>query len=428
MTCKKQNGFTLVELLVVISILSILATVSVVGYTAFIEKARVSNDNDLVGQLNTYIEAHKVGSTTPIGEKEIIDIMKHKDFDDIKIQSNKDGYDIYFNTLTEKFELLKLEDAKDKENLIPSDEWMNNANGNGTGNEGESTGTGVPDISGDPENPTDSSQPTEPTTPPEVDEPIPELIITLSVFEQDKDDKGNASDTYVYSDGESIYVGININDESLDFNFATLNLSEIFITENCSVTECAIIEPEMEIPGYYKDKGITDRFEEVDGKINFKVPGDYQLSVIATSDDGIETNTILVDIIVRNVGMTTDEVNINVSQMKPEIILNGDSFKLQLMEGIEIIEPCTESEYNSYLWNEYLVKSKREDLYYSRMQVEIYINGNIVEYELSIDNDTNYYAIIDSISSDKVETCIIVYNYQTLNGNWVQKTVGVTVE
>ena len=39
----KKKGFTLVELLVVIAILAILASVSVVGYTAFIDKANESN-------------------------------------------------------------------------------------------------------------------------------------------------------------------------------------------------------------------------------------------------------------------------------------------------------------------------------------------------------------------------------------------------
>ncbi len=51
---KKQNrkqGFTLVELLVVIAILAILATVSVVGYTSFIKKAH---------QSNAETEAHQV--------------------------------------------------------------------------------------------------------------------------------------------------------------------------------------------------------------------------------------------------------------------------------------------------------------------------------------------------------------------------------
>lgn len=57
---KKQNtkkGFTLVELLVVIAILAILATVSIVGYSAFIKKAHESNALAELHQVQTIIES-----------------------------------------------------------------------------------------------------------------------------------------------------------------------------------------------------------------------------------------------------------------------------------------------------------------------------------------------------------------------------------
>ena len=52
-----KKGFTLVELLVVIAILAILATVSVVGYTAFITRANLSNDQAFIAQANTTLQA-----------------------------------------------------------------------------------------------------------------------------------------------------------------------------------------------------------------------------------------------------------------------------------------------------------------------------------------------------------------------------------
>ena len=55
MKSNKKRGFTLVELLVVIAILAILATVSVVGYTSFIERAAVSNDENVASQLNQFL-------------------------------------------------------------------------------------------------------------------------------------------------------------------------------------------------------------------------------------------------------------------------------------------------------------------------------------------------------------------------------------
>ncbi len=56
---QKRKGFTLVELLVVITILAILATVSVVGYLSFTEKAKQSNDESLIAQLNTVLQGNE---------------------------------------------------------------------------------------------------------------------------------------------------------------------------------------------------------------------------------------------------------------------------------------------------------------------------------------------------------------------------------
>ena len=52
-----KKGFTLVELLVVIAILAILATVAVVGYTSFLKKADLSNDQAFIAQANTTLQA-----------------------------------------------------------------------------------------------------------------------------------------------------------------------------------------------------------------------------------------------------------------------------------------------------------------------------------------------------------------------------------
>ena len=54
---KKRKGFTLVELLVVIAILAILATASIVGYTAFTGRAKESNLKSELSQLRTVLVA-----------------------------------------------------------------------------------------------------------------------------------------------------------------------------------------------------------------------------------------------------------------------------------------------------------------------------------------------------------------------------------
>ena len=53
----RKKGFTLVELLVVIAILAILATVTIVGYSAFVNKANESKANSELNQIVSYVNA-----------------------------------------------------------------------------------------------------------------------------------------------------------------------------------------------------------------------------------------------------------------------------------------------------------------------------------------------------------------------------------
>ena len=53
----RKKGFTLVELLVVIAILAILATVTIVGYSAFVNKANESKAKSELNQIVSYVNA-----------------------------------------------------------------------------------------------------------------------------------------------------------------------------------------------------------------------------------------------------------------------------------------------------------------------------------------------------------------------------------
>jgi len=61
---KKTEGFTLVELIVVIAILGILAGVGTVGYSGYIKKANMAADQQLVSQVKNALELHYYADPT----------------------------------------------------------------------------------------------------------------------------------------------------------------------------------------------------------------------------------------------------------------------------------------------------------------------------------------------------------------------------
>ena len=117
---QQKKAFTLVELLVVIAILAILASVAVVGYTAFIKNAAVSNDQNVVAQMNRYLEALKADSSSEYYGKEIdagnvkqltAHILQESGMNQLKPEAEKYGYDFYFNFAEGKYEHKHIDEA-----------------------------------------------------------------------------------------------------------------------------------------------------------------------------------------------------------------------------------------------------------------------------------------------------------------------------
>lgn len=103
MFCKKKSGFTIIELLVVMSIIAILTTVTIVGYMSFIEKAHRSNDEQLVSNLNSVLILEEEESPySPTFSLNLISELKEKGFN---LETESKNVDLFYNVKTKKVEL-----------------------------------------------------------------------------------------------------------------------------------------------------------------------------------------------------------------------------------------------------------------------------------------------------------------------------------
>ena len=102
---KAKKGFTLVELLVVITILAVLATVSVIGYRSFTKKAQVSNDTSLVAQLNIALKANEATDGKPETPTEMLEVMNENGFNVEKLTPTTSKYNIVWNQEANEFAL-----------------------------------------------------------------------------------------------------------------------------------------------------------------------------------------------------------------------------------------------------------------------------------------------------------------------------------
>lgn len=117
-----KKGFTLVELLVVIAILAILATVSVVGYTSFIEGAAVRVDGDMATQLNHFLAAYKVNNTGDINEDNIWqvtqEVLELSGVEELNPQAAQYGYHFYYDFKTEQYVSIHNSEALDEDSPL----------------------------------------------------------------------------------------------------------------------------------------------------------------------------------------------------------------------------------------------------------------------------------------------------------------------
>lgn len=248
---KCKRGFTLVELLVTISLLAVLTTVSIVGYMSFIERAAVSNDENLVAQLNSFKDAYVVNMKDDFDKEDIKIIIIESGIEELRPQSEKYGYGFYFVMDIKIFALLRVANAEGNGNYLklpdelysddtpeplpPVSEPDNPSGGTGEGtNEGtgeganEGTGEGANEGTGEGANESE-----------DID------LTNISVIYNENNKQTGDKGEYIYSENGELHAGIILDDENQ--KGVEINCGNLLVNDKYSVSAIKINGKETNI-------------------------------------------------------------------------------------------------------------------------------------------------------------------------------------
>jgi len=90
----KKNGFTIVELVIVIAVIAVLAAVMIPTFSGIVEKANISSDTQLVRNMNIILAAECAGGSAPEDVSEVTDILGKNGIESFAPKTN--GYSFYW--------------------------------------------------------------------------------------------------------------------------------------------------------------------------------------------------------------------------------------------------------------------------------------------------------------------------------------------
>lgn len=416
---KRSKGFTLVELLVTIAILSVLATVSVVGYISFIEKSAVSTDNYLVTQLNDLARLYEIEHTGSFEESDVRKLLKNAGITSLELKSESYDYRLYFNQNNNKFILTTEDYSNDEKYLLIDDGFLSEVDsGNmGEGNEGEgdnNTGEVNPPTSGDQEEENNNSQ--------------SNIIFVFNENYTDHKEVKLGGQKYLLNCSsilDTIYLSnvIKYNDEDpYILSYYSLNINEIISILDHNGDKLPVYEiqciPIQTIDYYnYNPKEIT-HIDNDKCTIAFYKTGIYSLIIKATEDI-----YYAIDVYVSNEAYQDPEENsVSGSDIyNPKFEKNSDGTKdigLELFLQVSITDIdntsmnlITETE-NEYI--ESLIDNKK---------VIAQVESKTVQIELF---KNKYCVIVDNLTNGK-HSIELTITYVGCNGNIVTVTQNIVL-
>ena len=84
---KNKKGFTIVELVIVISVIAVLAGVLIPTFSGIVKRASVSSDTQAVRNMNVVLTAESAESAPPVGGHELIVALKENGFSEFRPQT-----------------------------------------------------------------------------------------------------------------------------------------------------------------------------------------------------------------------------------------------------------------------------------------------------------------------------------------------------
>ena len=395
---KSGKGFTLVELLVTISILAILSTVSIVGYTSFIKKSAIEADESLVKQLNIFTDAYLVKhySNLPEDKKIITDVLDESGVKPLTLQSREYGYDLWFKCSEKTFEL--------KENFSGNDDYINVLNNS--------------NITPPTSNTTTTTTTTTTNNPPQSDTPEDTEKEPEFVLEDFGEKDFPTNSTYVYASNNAIYVGIMICDDGkstyTELLRTNINVLELLSDGNYKHWDIKSIE-------YSKGQVFED-------KILITESGTQEITLLLQDPETGKQLSHNITMYVRNICREDAKIEsldkliytlttstINDSTLDASITITGINQYLKIYDYNPEISRSLSSSLND----------ERTRLL-PNMQIEIVIND---ESKIISGNDILESPIKKTfnglIGNPNEITCVVIYRYNGFNGITVEEKVPV---